>query len=127
MNSLTMTLIATLWGDTERICDDGTAPYDEYGRPNLACKIEGCGSSEPICWSYRLNDCYDESGGDNGTCSFASETCAGILACHAMWLTCYGEYQCNKTSFWGCKQGTCTEKTKTETTAMTLPPQIQGE
>lgn len=92
-------------------CDDGSSPYDENGRPNVDCEIDGCTVIEPLCWSERLDDCYDVSGSDNGACVLRDKECDTAVGCFGLYLSCVGEWSCEDSHWWGCGEGTCTEAT----------------
>lgn len=96
----------------EPICDDGSSPYDENDQPNLECEIEACAVGEPLCWSERLDLCYDASGDDNGTCHLLDKACASSLGCWGLYIACVGEWSCEDTHWWGCGRGTCLEPKK---------------
>jgi hypothetical protein len=95
--------------DEVQVCDDGSSPYDENGRPNVDCEIEGCTVIEPVCWSYRIDRCYDESGSENGVCTLSQADCHNALTCHGLYLACVGEWACEDPHWWGCGEGSCTE------------------
>jgi hypothetical protein len=93
----------------EKNCDDGSSPYAEDGQPNLECEIDGCTVLEPICWSERIDHCYDVSGSANGKCVLRDKGCDSGLSCTGLWLSCVGEWSCQDSHWWGCGKGTCTE------------------
>lgn len=95
--------------DDEPICDDGSSPYDDNGEPNLDCEIEQCAVGEPLCWSERLDLCYDDGGDDNGSCAFEDKACANGVSCWGLYIACVGEWSCRETNWWGCGEGTCVE------------------
>lgn len=93
----------------EPVCDDGASPYDENGRPNLECEIDACAVGEPLCWSERLDRCYDVSGTENGSCQLRDKSCETGLGCWGLYIACVGEWSCKDEHWWGCGQGTCLE------------------
>jgi hypothetical protein len=95
----------------EPVCDDGSSPYDKNGRPNIRCEIDGCSVIDRMCWSERLNYCYDDNGSDNGFCGLYEMECHNGLSCSGMWLACVGQWACEDPHWWGCGEGSCTEAT----------------
>ncbi|HLT34771.1 MAG TPA: hypothetical protein VK034_00765 [Enhygromyxa sp.] len=93
----------------EPVCDDGSSPYDENGEPNLECEIDECAVGEPLCWSERLDICYDHGGAENGSCQLLDKACRNGLSCWGLYITCVGEWSCRDSQWWGCGRGTCLE------------------
>jgi hypothetical protein len=92
-----------------RRCDDGAPAWSDRGSPNWDCELHGCTPHEAICWSERLDHCYDVSGNDLGLCLFAVETCNSRFTCFDLWLYCPGQYECTDEDSWiGCTEGKCT-------------------
>lgn len=90
-------------------CDDGSNLYESDGAPNWDCELRGCSPHEWVCWSERLDHCYDDSGDDNGVCIAKKVTpCNSRWECFKAWANCKGEYQCESTSWPGCTKGSCT-------------------
>jgi len=93
------------------VCDDGSSPRRADGSPNWDCEIHGCSPHEPICWSDRLDFCFDESGDDLGICTYRPrKKCGSRWSCFDLWLYCDGVYQCHDDSWVGCTNGSCTPK-----------------
>ncbi len=87
--------MSSIEGTPEKTCDDGTSPWKDDGEPNWRCTLEGCSSSDNVCWPERLNlDICDE---DGVQCEVTDEDCEGWLACHILWWNCDGKYTCNDT------------------------------
>lgn len=94
---------------TAPLCDDGTRAWGRDRTPNWGCERWGCGPLESLCWSDRLDHCYDVAGNELGVCEYAVETCNSRFSCFDLWLYCPGEYQCHDEDSWiGCTNGTCT-------------------
>lgn len=91
-----------------QFCDDGSAPITRYGRPNWNCWLNGCSPRSEICWSDRLDHCFDTDGRDLGVCSYDVIHCEGYLSCFETWFTCTGEWGCDRLGSVGCKVGHCT-------------------
>ena len=93
----------------ESVCDDGSPAWDSQGQPNWSCTIEGCSPHEQVCWDYRLEHCFDETGRDLGTCTYQKDECSGRVACFNLWVHCGGAYVCHSDTVFGCTNGTCTD------------------
>lgn len=93
---------ATITISPTKRCDDGASPVRRDGSPNWACEIDGCGPLERVCWSERVDFCFDEAGEDTGECAWEKpSTCSGVWNCFKLWVNCDGQ--------WGCEVGTpCT-------------------
>lgn len=90
-------------------CDDGSPLYTPEGRPNWDCWLAGCTPHDDICWSDRLDHCFDEAGNDRGVCVYSTSRCDGVFSCYKLWFSCVGEYKCLESGpIVGCKKGTCT-------------------
>lgn len=91
-------------------CDDGHAIFEPDGSPNWDCELQGCSPHEALCWSDRLDHCYDENGDENGMCGGKKVTpCNSRWECFKSWANCTGEHTCDDTSGWlGCPKGACT-------------------
>lgn len=91
------------------LCDDRSSPFGPDGNPNWDCELAGCTPFAPVCWSYRLDFCYDENGDDTGECAWGgAQTCNSRWSCFKLWAGCDGEYQCDQASWPGCGSGSCT-------------------
>jgi len=89
-------------------CDDGSPVWTPDGGPNWDCELAGCSPHEQVCWSDRLDVCFDESGDSNGVCKFAEpQKCDSRWSCFKLWASCDTEYTCEKPVGWGCGGGTC--------------------
>lgn len=95
-----------------RRCDDGSSFRHADGSPNWDCELHGCSPHASICWSERLDFCYDESGDDAGVCAWGEvQTCNSRWTCFDLWTGCNGKYECHEEDSWiGCTDGTCTPK-----------------
>lgn len=93
-------------------CDDGSSPRDLDGSPNWDCELRGCSPLAPVCWSDRLDFCFDDLGDDMGVCAWAEpQHCDSRLTCFDLWTSCDGKYECHEDDSWiGCTNGTCTPK-----------------
>jgi len=93
-------------------CDDGSPLRHPDGSPNWDCELRGCSPHEAVCWSDRLDYCYDESGDDAKICAWGKlQTCNSRWTCFDLWTGCDGKYECNEEDSWiGCTDGTCTPK-----------------
>jgi hypothetical protein len=119
MNSISQLLIPfllTLTAPESRVqfnaapvCDDGSHAYDEYGRPNPECVLEGCAAHEAVCWPDRIDHCFDARGRDNGTCVLRDKECDTWYGCWHLYFSCIGKWECKDDRWWGCAEGTCTE------------------
>jgi hypothetical protein len=96
-------------GDDAPVCDDGSSPYDENGEPNVDCEIHECVVVESLCWSERLDFCYDDGGSANGSCRLEDKECGNGVSCWGLYIACVGEWSCRDPQWWGCSQGTCVE------------------
>jgi len=107
-------LSETISSEDPIVCDDGSPPYSEKKEPNWSsCLIENCSPSTRICWSYRLDDCYDAAGRDLGVCRVRDAKCQNVFSCFDLWLRCVGKWGCqdSSTSIPGaCNQGTCSTR-----------------
>lgn len=94
-------------------CDDGSSPFQSDGSPNWDCEIHECSPHEDLCWSERLDHCYDDNGDDNGVCGGEEvTTCKSKWSCFKLWVGCNGPYQCNSGVWYGCDDGQCTERNR---------------
>lgn len=93
-------------------CDDGSSVYHVDGSPNWDCELRNCSPHEFVCWSERLDHCYDDSGDDNGVCGARKVTsCKSRWGCFKLWANCNGEYTCTQNAWPGCAEGSCTTAT----------------
>lgn len=95
--------------DDELVCDDGSSPYDESGEPKVDCEINACVVVESLCWSERIDACFDDGGDDNGRCHLQDKQCGNGVTCWGLYIACVGEWSCRDPQWWGCGKGTCLE------------------
>ena len=106
-------------------CDDGSNLKSPDGSPNWACEIHDCSPHEAVCWSDRLDFCYDEEGDDAGVCAWGEpQTCNSRWSCFDTWSGCNGQWECHESVSWvGCTDGTCTPKPR----FASVPPPVFAE
>lgn len=92
--------LATSTTSSTRRCDDGSKPFHVNGMPNWSCRIDGCGPLELVCWSERVDFCFDDGDGeDTGECDWdaatkGATTCDGWISCFKLWAGCDGTWAC---------------------------------
>lgn len=86
-------------------CDDGTSIYHADGTPNWDCELDGCGMLEPVCWSARIDFCFDEDGNETGECVWRTrQKCTTKWSCIKLWAGCDGPFEYD----WDTGVGVCT-------------------
>lgn len=86
-------------------CDDGSPAWTSLGRPNLKCRIRGCGPSDAYC---PPRGCLDEVDGVCEDETVEPVACEGILKCFGSWLSCTRGFLCQAPTWYGaCEEGTC--------------------
>ncbi len=95
-------------------CDDGTSFYDEYGRFNPRCHVDGYSLYDKYSWPERLDHCFVdgiENWNFNGECGpiAVQDTCDSLAECAAAWISCKGVFICSNDDF-PCEWGMCVDE-----------------
>ncbi|MFV8750933.1 hypothetical protein ACNOYE_10350 [Nannocystaceae bacterium ST9] len=90
-------------------CDDGSLLIRPDGSVNGRCMIDGCRFGSKVCWSERIEHCFDDEGLDIGVCLLEDTKCDTVLACAWDFAFCDGEYECLVPALVGCQEGICIE------------------
>lgn len=105
---LEFAFVGDLVAPDAELCDDGSAAWSDDDLPNWSCERHGCSADEGLCWDYRIDHCFTETGEDSGICLLDVEECTNRFQCFDLWLYCPGEYHCDDPGIVGCRHGTCT-------------------